>query len=91
MQERASDQQAMRTMTRCSRESNGSRHGPTTSGPLQEHQGAEAVSLNGDCSAEKKYIMEETERRVAAILTPCLKELVLKLGICSYSVDDSRT
>ena len=46
------------------------------------------MSLTGDFSAEKKHVMEETARRVAAmapnqILTPCLKELTFKLGICS--------
>ena len=45
------------------------------------------ISL-GDFSAEKKHAMEERARRVAAmapnqILTPCLKELTFKLGICS--------
>ena len=46
------------------------------------------MSLTGDSSAEKKHVMEETARRVAAmapnqILTRCLKELTFKLGICS--------
>jgi len=46
------------------------------------------MSLTGDYNAEKKYVMEETERRVSAlapnqILTPCLKELALQMGICS--------
>ena len=46
------------------------------------------MSLTGDLSAEKQHVMDETARRVEAmitnqILTPCLKELTFKLGICS--------